>query len=199
MAKHPDIYTRNIVRTAVAIFVIYIITLFYSYKTVPLNWAIWLLFVLSFVFVSLIIMYFLKYHEVKKSNINPIKNTIRDLKELKREFEKTEDKKIAAEMEVCWKKLVGQMTRFLEPKHQYIWVMTNHYHGPIGKVEIHDNTNHIYFSAAKDVYLIHSPEITLDLSTIEYVEGIADLRGFYQKHGRKRPGKHWIKRLWEML
>jgi multisubunit Na+/H+ antiporter MnhB subunit len=70
MAKHPDIYTRNIVRTAVAIFVIYIITLFYSYKTVPLNWAIWLLFVLSFVFVSLIIMYFLKYHEVKKSNIS---------------------------------------------------------------------------------------------------------------------------------
>lgn len=199
MAKSPDECTRNIVRTAGGIFLIYLITLLYSYRVVPLSWAIWLLSGIGFILVILIFTYFQKYHALKKGNIVPIKNTIRDLKELKGQYDKTENENIKKEMEACWEKLVNQMIGYLEPEKQYIWVITKGFHGAIGQVEKHADVNCVFFSNAKGVYIIPSPETSLDLSTIEYVQGIQDLKGFHKQYGPQKPQKSWLKVLFEKL
>ena len=199
MAKSPDECTRNIVRIAGGIFLIYLITLLYSYRLVPLSWAIWLLSGVGFILVILIFVYFKKYHDMKKANIVPIKNTIRDLKELKAKYEKTENENIKKAMEACWEKLVKQMIAYLEPEKQYIWVITKGYHGTIGQVEKHTDANHVFFSNAKGVYIIPSSEVSLDLSEIEYVEGIQDLKGFHKQYGTQKPKKSWLKALFEKL
>lgn len=199
MAKSPDDYTRNIVRTAGAIFLIYLITLLYSYRVVPLNWAIWLLSGVGFILVILIFTYFQQYHALKKGNIVPIKNTIRDLRELKGQYDKTENEDIKKEMEECWGKLVKQMAAYLEPEKQYIWVITKGYHGMIGQVEKSDKTNCVYFSSAKGVHIIRSEAVSMDLSTIEYVKGIPDLREYNKQHGSQKPKKSWLKALLEKL
>lgn len=197
MAMKPDdCLDRIVIITAILFFVIYPLIVFsYKYFALPYFNAIWWLFILGLLVMGLILRYWRKYYYLKKSNVIPIKNGIRDLKELKKLYDKTENEKVKEEMEGYWKKLVGQIDKFLEPNHQYIRVITNRYHGPIGKVEIHDKVNHIYFAETKDVYLIKSPESTLDLTLVEYIEGITDLREYYQKHGRRRPVKKWFKRL----
>lgn len=199
MAKSPDIYTRNIVRTAGGIFLIYLITLLYSYRVVPLNWAIWLLFGVGFILVILIFTYFQKYHALKKGNIIPIKNNIRDLKELKNQFDKTKDEKTKEEMEAYWQTIVKQMTGYLETEKQYIWVITKGFHTMIGQVEKSDKTNCVYFSSAKGVHIIRSEAASLDISTIEYVKGIQDLREYNKQHGPKKSKKSWLKALLEKL
>lgn len=198
MPKTPDECLNRIVMICAVLFLcIYpLIVLLYKYLTISYFQAVWWFFISGLLAMSFIFLYRRQYYTLKKTNVTPIKNRIRDLKELNKLYDATKNEKIQKEMESCWEKLVEQMVRFLEPNHQYIRIITTRYHGPIGKVEIHDKVNHIYFAETKDVYLIKSPESTLDLSMVEYIEGIPDLREFYKKHGRKSPAKHWFKRLW---
>lgn len=201
MAKTPDsCLDRIVIISAVLFFVVYPLLVFsYKFFELPYFLVIRWFFVLGLLTMGIILLYWWKYYYLKKANITPIKNRIRDLKELNKLYDVTKDEKIQKEVENCWKKLAEQIDKFLEPKHQYIWVITNKHHGSIGKMEIHDKVNHIYFTMTKDVYLIKSPESTLDLTSVEYIEGIPDLREFYKKHGRLKPVKHWIKLLREKL
>lgn len=198
MAKNPDECTRNIVRASAVIFLLYSITLLYSYRIVPLNWAIWVLFGFGFLAVVLIFVYFNKYHSFKKSNIVPLKNTLRDLKELKAQFEKTKNEKMEEEMKKYWEKSVKQMSAFLESERQYIRVITRNYEGIIGMVEKHDKVNHIYFTDAKGVEIIRS-DVSMDLTTIEYIEGIPDIREYHKEYSRKKPQESGLKELFKKL
>lgn len=197
--KSPDDCLDRILKIALILFFAYLVTFFYGYRTLPLHWAIWALFVVGLFGVSMIFVYFRKYHAFKKTNIVPIKNTLRDLKELKDLHDKTKDEKIWKEVEACWKKLVGQMKNYVKPENQYIRIITKNYQGLIGTIEDHRDVNYIYFANIKGVYLHEKPDMALDLTTIDYLEGVQGARKFYERLEKKQPRKSWLKRLYTKI
>ncbi len=193
--KTPDDCLDRILKIAVILFFAYLVTFLYGYRTLPLHWAIWALFATGLFGVSMIFVYFRKYHAFKKSNIVPIKNTLRDLKELKKLYDETKDEKLQKEMKDCWGKLVGQMKNYVKPENQYIRIITKNYQGLIGTIDDHSDVNHIYFANIKGVYLHEKPDMALDLTTIDYLEGVQGARKFYERAGKKPPRKSWYKKL----
>lgn len=198
--KNPDDCLDRILKITVILFFIYLVTFSYGYRTLPLPWSIWVLFVVGFFGISLIFIYYRKYHSFKKISIVPVKNNLRDLKELKNLYEKTQkDEKIKAEMEGCWKNLVKQMKKFLEPENHYIHFFTAGYDGFIGTIGEHSETNFIYFANARGVHLYNNPATALDLTTIEYLEGITDLKKYYERAGKQQPRKSWLTKVYAKI
>lgn len=198
--KNPDDCLDRILKIAVILFFAYLVTFLYGYRTLPLHWAIWALFVTGLFGVSMIFVYYMKYHAFKKTNIVPIKNTLRDLKELKDLCDKRkDDQKLHKEMEAHWKKLVGQIKTYVKPENQYIRIITKNYQGLIGTIDDHPDVNYIYFTDIKKVYLHEKPDLALDLTTIDYLEGVQGARKFYERVGKKQPRKSWLKKVYTKI
>lgn len=181
MPKTPDKCVLNIVRIVVIIFFITTFTLLHSYRYAPIPWFIAFLFFIAMMLLVLSFAYYKQYHKLKGTNITPIKNKLRDLKEVVEDYTNQPNDYTEKELDICAGQLVAMMKKFLL-LDQYIRVVTHSYDGLIGKIGDRNRTK-IFFAESKGRFI--TPKNLLDLSTIERIERVENVREYVNLTGKQ--------------